>query len=152
MSYLRALPLWQPFASLVANGVKTIETRTWETDFRGRFVVCATKKGAPEPLYGHTLNRIRASGIDTTPYERNTAPNGAALAVVTITDCRPMRPSIEDDSDEACAYIDARDPETGNLRFAWVLDPVILRFTKRFDVRCRQGWFRIPIEDVESHL
>jgi predicted transcriptional regulator len=37
-----SLSLRQPWADLVVDGVKTIETRTWNTRFRGRFLVHAS--------------------------------------------------------------------------------------------------------------
>lgn len=38
-----ALTLWQPWASLVAFGVKTVETRGWATKHRGRIAIHAAK-------------------------------------------------------------------------------------------------------------
>jgi hypothetical protein len=41
---VRALSLTQPWANLVAQGRKTIETRTWATPYRGWLLVCATRE------------------------------------------------------------------------------------------------------------
>ena len=38
---MKALTLHQPWASLVALGVKTIETRSWKTDYRGPLAIHA---------------------------------------------------------------------------------------------------------------
>lgn len=40
---MKALTLWQPWASLVALGVKTIETRSWSTSHRGPLAIHASK-------------------------------------------------------------------------------------------------------------
>jgi hypothetical protein len=40
---LKCLSLKQPYAELVAAGRKTIETRTWNTNFRGKFLIHASK-------------------------------------------------------------------------------------------------------------
>lgn len=40
---MKALTLWQPWASLVALGVKTIETRSWSTSYRGPLAIHAAK-------------------------------------------------------------------------------------------------------------
>ena len=40
---MKALSLKQPFAELVVSGKKTIELRKWNTKFRGRFLVHASK-------------------------------------------------------------------------------------------------------------
>ena len=41
---MKALSLKQPFAELVVSGKKTIELRRWNTKFRGKFFVHASKK------------------------------------------------------------------------------------------------------------
>ena len=41
---MKCLSLVQPYAQLVVLGEKTIELRKWNTSFRGRFLVHASKK------------------------------------------------------------------------------------------------------------
>src|SRR5215471_14058036 len=41
--HLKCLSLRQPYAELVAQGRKTIETRRWNTNFRGKFLIHASK-------------------------------------------------------------------------------------------------------------
>lgn len=41
---MKCLSIKQPYADLVASGRKTIELRTWNTKFRGEFLVHASKK------------------------------------------------------------------------------------------------------------
>lgn len=48
--------LRQPYAELVAVGRKTIETRTWNTNFRGKFIIHASKTIDKES--SNILNRI----------------------------------------------------------------------------------------------
>ena len=55
---MKALTLWQPWASLVALGVKTIETRSWSTTYRGPLAIHAAKRvvyGPVGPCYAETL-------------------------------------------------------------------------------------------------
>ena len=40
---MKALSLKQPFAELVVSGKKTIELRNWNTKFRGKFLIHASK-------------------------------------------------------------------------------------------------------------
>ncbi|MGB6591364.1 MAG: ASCH domain-containing protein [Candidatus Nitrosopolaris sp.] len=40
---MKCLSLKQPYAELVAAGRKTIETRRWSTNFRGRFLIHSSK-------------------------------------------------------------------------------------------------------------
>ena len=41
---MKALSIRQPWAWLIARGVKTVENRTWATNFRGRFYIHASAK------------------------------------------------------------------------------------------------------------
>lgn len=41
---MKALSLWQPWASLMALGVKQNETRSWPTSHRGDLLICAAKR------------------------------------------------------------------------------------------------------------
>ena len=72
---MRALSLRQPWASLIADGRKTIETRTWRTRYQG-------------PLAIHASAR---------PYAD--LPTGGIVAVAWLYGCRPME---EADEDAAC--------------------------------------------------
>jgi activating signal cointegrator 1 len=42
---VKALSLWEPWASLIMTGAKTIETRSWYTGYRGPLLICAAKGG-----------------------------------------------------------------------------------------------------------
>ena len=62
---MKALSVKQPYASMIASGQKTIETRTWKTNYRGDLLICSSKK----------------------PY---CGPVGVALCIVNLYGCRPM--------------------------------------------------------------
>jgi hypothetical protein len=47
---LKALTLWQPWASLVALGEKQIETRCWDTKYRGELAIHASANLPPAYL------------------------------------------------------------------------------------------------------
>jgi hypothetical protein len=66
MPIYHALSLKQPWANLIRDGCKTIETRTWSTSFRGELLLCASKMPQIEPC-------------------------GCAVCLVEVIDCRPMR-------------------------------------------------------------
>lgn len=44
MAELKAVSLWQPWATLIRAGAKTIETRSWATKHRGRIAIHAAKR------------------------------------------------------------------------------------------------------------
>lgn len=77
---MKALSIKQPWANMIASGEKTIETRTWSTDYRGPLLIVSSKTPRIEPA-------------------------GYALAVAKLIDCRPM---TKDDEDEACCEIYAK--------------------------------------------
>lgn len=41
---MKAITVWQPWASLLATGKKHIETRSWRTNYRGEILIHAAKK------------------------------------------------------------------------------------------------------------
>ncbi len=41
---MKAISIWQPWASLIAIGAKQIETRSWATGYRGLLVIHAAKR------------------------------------------------------------------------------------------------------------
>lgn len=62
---MKALSIKQPWANLIAAGEKTIETRTWATNYRGPILIVSSKTPKIEPA-------------------------GFALAIAELVDCRPM--------------------------------------------------------------
>jgi hypothetical protein len=142
---VRAICLWEPYASLVGAGWKTIETRLWATGYRGRFVVCSTKAPAPRAEYAEVLRRCRARGIDADlfTWEALRAHAGSALGVVTLADCRLMTRE-----DESQALVSLESPD-GRPRYSWVLGDEVTRLTP-FPVKGRQGWFKLPAAQVEA--
>lgn len=89
----RALTLHQPWASLIAVGAKTIETRSWSTKHRGRLLIHAGVAWEPwtddkQALAQH-LFKPDGPGVfkvPTTP----AIPRGAVVASCTLTDCVPI--------------------------------------------------------------
>lgn len=71
---MRALSLWQPWASLICDGRKTIETRNWEMLYRG-------------PLAIHAAMRVEKDACEDFGYDWRTIPRGAVLCIVNVTDC-----------------------------------------------------------------
>ena len=42
---MKAISIKQPWASMIISGRKTIELRTWDTNYRGPLLICASKSG-----------------------------------------------------------------------------------------------------------
>lgn len=74
---MKALSVKQPWANLIVSGEKTIETRTWGTDYRGPLLIVSSKSPKIEPA-------------------------GFALATAELVNCRPM---VRGDEPAACCEI-----------------------------------------------
>lgn len=83
-----ALSVKQPWAALLAAGVKTVEVRTWSTERRGKILIHASKVPDPRP---------EAWAWVTTP-ELTTAAElvGGIVGVAELTDCLryPTKPKF----------------------------------------------------------
>jgi hypothetical protein len=105
---VKALTIHQPWASLIAAGVKTIETRDRRTNYRGSILIhagrrlyTAADKHHDRHLWDLTYDALdgleRSYGIYDLPY-------GAVVATAQLVDCVPMWP-----------YGHTSDPGTGDV-------------------------------------
>ena len=78
---IKALSVRQPWAQMIVQGFKTIETRTWYTDYRGDLLICSTQ--APD-----------WPGCKC----------GFALCVVNLQNCRPLK--LSDEAAARCEYFE----------------------------------------------
>lgn len=104
---LPALSVRQPWASMIADGDKTIETRTWATQWRGPILIVASQK--PDPHF-------RAS-------ETVGLPLGKALVVTLLAKCRPM---TEGDEQAACCRL-YEGAYIWKLKGLWPVQPFTVR-------------------------
>jgi hypothetical protein len=79
---MKALSLWQPWASAMALGFKWNETRAWGTTYRGELVICSAQRkvsaGQPQEL-AWLLEEIGGA-----------MPYGCALCVVELFDMQKI--------------------------------------------------------------
>ena len=87
-----ALTLRQPFASLIAAGIKTVETRIWRPKELGDVLICA---GVGKDL---NLHENFYHHYDQLKFQPGHTVKGIALCVVEIHRVRPM---IDTDIDAA---------------------------------------------------
>lgn len=71
---MKVLTIKQPYASLIANGYKTYEFRSWKTKYRGE-------------LYIHAGNSIDKKRMDMVKDYKINYPNGYIIAKVNLVDC-----------------------------------------------------------------
>src|SRR5260370_15561588 len=84
--WMKALTVRQQFAGLVVDGVKTVENRSWRTDYRGVLLVHAGLSRAD-------LRARLPKGID--PPSRPVF--GALVGVVEVADCVPWSARLGSD-------------------------------------------------------
>lgn len=92
---MKALTLTQPWATLVALGQKTVETRSWSTDYRGPLAIHAAKGLGPVGGQRGLVEAVqcapfyRALGAGRVADIVAALPLGAIVAVVELADVRP---------------------------------------------------------------
>lgn len=99
---MKALSIKQPWASLIAHGIKDIENRTWKTKFRGRIFIHASSVtvkfedlvNAPNEIFQHS------SSLRDNHEIFKTYPHGAIIGEVDIVDCVINHPSIWAEKEE----------------------------------------------------
>jgi hypothetical protein len=129
---MKALTLTQPWATLVAIGAKTVETRSWETNYRGPLAIHAAK-GYPR----HCQNLIYVPSFDEAlskgGYPKHEAitrplPLGAVVATAELIGCHQIGTDVQSGT-SLFTLIDRPDAEFpfGDYRagrWAWVLDNI----------------------------
>ena len=65
---MKALSLRPEWAMPVMLGLKTIECRSWKTDYRGELLICASAKPCPGTIAGHALCTVEL--VDIEPFTR----------------------------------------------------------------------------------
>lgn len=113
---MKALSLWQPWASAIALGLKRIETRHWATSHRGLLAIHAAKRWTAEERWA-AKNFACMFGCDAL---RGDLPLGAIVAVATLVDVRSsdsLRPTLSDDEEELGNYAPGR--------FGWMLAGIV---------------------------
>lgn len=101
---MKALTLQQPWASFVARGVKTIESRSWNTKYRGPLAIHAGASWSPHWLEWMSPDDWRCNALDEInvdleedcngsgwyrPHWRD-LPHQAVIATCMLTDVVPM--------------------------------------------------------------
>jgi hypothetical protein len=80
---MKILSVRQPWASLIAQGIKTIENRSWATPYRGPVMIHASKAAPTEDILLYTQRILRATGREL-PAQ---LPTGGIVGIVDLTAC-----------------------------------------------------------------
>jgi len=120
---MKALSIKQPWASLIAHGIKDIENRTWRTNFRGRIYIHTSGT----PAKGITINSLSPEQLNLIPNVGCKMINSAIIGEVDIVDCVINHSSIWAESSEFSPYQENGVPHEGMKPiYNWVLaNPVL---------------------------
>lgn len=124
---MRCLSIRQPWAGLIASGRKSLELRSWTTDYRGPLVVLAGSR----PWQGDHGHEI--------------GPLGVALCVTELVGVRPL---VATDAERACITPAQAVEWASKEWFAWELrdaHPVTRR-----PVKGRLGLYRADADLVRA--
>lgn len=125
---MKAISLWQPWASAIADGNKKIETRGWSTRYRGTILIHAAKhfsKAIKDMCYA------RCIAVDQLPFGAIVAV--ADLAGVQTTEYLNLKIN----------YYERQWGDYTPGRFGWQLKN-IRAFKEPIHYRGAQGLFDVP--------
>ncbi len=145
---MKALSLWQPWASLMAIGAKRIETRSWTTRHRGPLAIHASKRFAPEErslcMEEPFSSALHSAGFHTL----RDLPLGAMVGVVDLIEIRPTEGQLLASENQWPAYPEISFGNYGVGRYAWIVSN-ILRLDPPLPWKGRQGLFNVPHEEIQ---
>ena len=81
---MKALTLWQPWATLIAIGDKPYETRSWPTRYRGPLAIHAAKTG--EGIKRCDGDRAIEQPLSQAGYSLDTLPVGVIVCTAHLTE------------------------------------------------------------------
>ncbi len=108
---MKVLSLTEPYATLIKNGIKTIETRSWKTTYRGRLYIHASSTKIPK---AYRENQALMSLVNNKELSY-----GNIICSCDLVDCIEMTDEFIDDirknNNEYVTGIYAKG------RYAWIL-------------------------------
>lgn len=61
---MKALTIYPAYCLDIYTGRKTIEVRTWKTNYRGELLICAAKRPTPGCICGYAYFTVNLTGIE----------------------------------------------------------------------------------------
>lgn len=114
---MKCLTLTQPWATLVALGLKGVETRSWSTDYRGPLAIHAAK-GYPGYAKDFTRSCLNNGWLLNSHFP---LPLGEVVAITQLVDVISAEQAIQD---RRVALSERHFGDFSPGRFAWLLDGV----------------------------
>ncbi|KAL0820181.1 hypothetical protein ABMA28_006106 [Loxostege sticticalis] len=152
----RCLSMHQPWASLLVEGIKMHEGRTWYTSHRGRLWIASTAKPPDQDIIRAIENQYRVLYPESQLKFPSFYPTGCLLGCVTVDDCLPQeeyqKKYPDGESDSPYVFI-CSNPVSLRLRFPikgqhkiYALDKAIHHAA----VKCIQKMSKIQAEEANA--
>lgn len=130
---MKAISLWQPWASAIALLLKHNETRGWATRYRGPLAIHAAKRWQEDQKV--FANLLQEQGLR---FPVGSVQLGCVVAVCWLEDCVPTSAVLPTISKQEQLF-----GNYGPGRYAWLLrDVVALKGPVQFSGK--QGFFEVP--------
>lgn len=138
MASIKALTLWQPYASLVARLAKKVETRSWATSYRGPLAIHAAVRECRREEITEAMARALDWHFPSLWADVDGLPYGRVVATCRLVTCYRLT-SVESDAIRDGVTTVLRTLQAGPVeitpdeaafgdyspgRFAWVLADV----------------------------
>lgn len=154
---MKAITIKQPWASLIAIGAKRIETRSWQTKYRGPIAIHSSAHWSNKErnlVYTHpfdmvlTQDRAHRNPNFFEALSWQFLPTGKILATANLVDCIPTEKIPYDLNHPHADSANAFEEHFGDYlpgRFAWILEDV-KALKEPMDYRGSLGLWDIPAE------
>lgn len=145
---MKCISLYQPWATLLATGSKTFETRSWPTTHRGEMAIHAGKRWTPR-MARQCQDEPFASLLWREGFELGDMPFlpfGAVIAVGLLVSCRPTEELLREIGSQERAFGDF-----SHGRWAWEYRKMI-PLEHPISFRGMQGLFKVPDALMERAL
>jgi hypothetical protein len=134
---MKAISLWEPWASAMSLGMKRNETRSWPTNYRGDIAICAAKR----PIDAFSWKLVELLGVDVATWQ---PPYGCVLCVVELVECVETVQLIGQPRENS--FREMQEELWGNYspgRWFWITRN-LRRLARPVPVVGRQGLFNLP--------
>jgi predicted transcriptional regulator len=129
LSSFKCLSVSQPFADLIVKGKKTIELRSWNTSYRGEFLV-------------HAPIKIRISDCKRLGIDPTSLPIGAIVGKASIYDVKTYQTKKEWQADQKHHFADC---DFSGSKYGFMLKGA-KSFTIPIPYKGRLGFFDVDLK------
>lgn len=132
---MKVLSLTEPYATLIANGTKKIETRSWKTNYRGKLYIHAssTKMSKKSKDNKELMDLIGDTQLNY----------GKVVCSCDLVDCIEMTEDFINKVKENCNEYISGEYAVG--RYAWILENIKV-LSKKIEVKGHLGIWNSDIE------